>query len=375
MSIQIPSLKVSGSEGSSGAKNRRTIVGVVQGFLQSEGSNVIDTVAIKVISPGGKMDGKLAHVKLEDIGDDGAKRTSIATRVPGKTEKVPDPMNKGKYLDAPLKTDWIPDMTVVRMEQAFFSGKGDGSPDAPYQMESRWSSTFSPEESRSMPVESAYVTRYEKDGVPSYRVFAPMPSQSILIPANQAGAAADEIANATRQEGGHNMGLTALVVNKDKEVTQVFQIRSFAKYDEKAENKSDRVTVPEGSKTFNDAAKKSGVTLADDDSVLIIPHNNLSVTGVDYMEPKHIKSWDALNKLTVKDGEANPRASVLALSPNGIVTNVAPVGYAHNFMEKAMEHVGLIEPKQYEEKSATMEDKAEKVTTETADEGMSPDNY
>lgn len=364
-----PSLKARGNSGS-GDQRPRPVIGSFVNFTDNN-----NTAAIRVIAPSSKMDGKLAHVSYADLAPElAAKRLPLAERVPGKTERVKNPVTK-EMVEVPLKTDWNPGM-VVKFEGALFTGEGNGDDATPYQMSARWGGTYSSDPSRVVSADFGYVVKNEgrNGGEDKYRVVLPYVDQSQVVGVGDIAGAADSIADQVRAavEAGEskNIGLTVVTFDKEGEGS-VALIGSFMSFVDK-DGKSELVVKP-GSETLAEAFKKAKIDPTKIDQALLIPQITLNVTGTRFMEDDQVEAWDRLAKYSMdKNGDYVSRAQVITMSPDhryvGITT---PIGSAKNYIEKAMVHTGLLEADQTNDKGhETMPDEHE-------DQGSGPrmDNY
>lgn len=334
MSVAIPSIK----QPTGGEQQRRNVVGLFLGF-ENDKDGKPEIAKIQVTSPGGKMDGKIALVGLEDIGELGAKRTNISVRVPGKTEKI-------RGVEFPLKTDWNAGKTIVHFEGAYFSGKGSGEPDAPYQMSARWSKTLSPEQSRLIGAESIRVRGYkDKDSeAVNFSVTVYEAAKSFTAEKSKVTTALDHLV-AESAAAKTNNGATLVAFDKDQNPIAVMEMRTFLHYDR--ENKT--INRPSGEVLFAAHIQKTGVNLKDAAAFLVIPTANHPMSENRWLDDGQRKDFARLAALSVdSDGGVQCRSGVLAMSPvqdNGIVYvgNVVTLSGSHNPIERAMLHNGLIE--------------------------------
>lgn len=332
-----PSIKA--SSGSGGGQRPRTIIGSFVGF-----ANENNTAVIQIIAPGSEMNGKMAHISYADLpAEKAGKRTPIHVRVPGKTESVPDPMNRGKTIQVPLKTDWNKGM-VVRFEGALFSGEGKGGENDPYQMTATWGNTFSPLAERTVAIESGYVRKFDgRDGSDDkYRMIVTYVDQSQVVSAADVAAMADSVAEQVKAsvEAGatQNFGLTVVAFDKEGN-GDVVPVNSFISVN------GDAVEVAPGHQTLAEAAKKAGVDLSAADKVLVIPQLTMNATGVKWMDERQVNDWDYLAKRS-KDEQNNfvNHSFVVAMSPDHRYVGAASMmGGKKNFIEQAMIHTGLME--------------------------------
>jgi len=319
-------------------QQRRNVVGLFLGFEQDKDGNS-EIAKIRVISPGGKMGDKVALMGLEDIGELGMKRTNISVRVPGKTEKI-------RGVEFPLKTDWNTDKTVVHFEGAYFSGKGDGEKDTPYQMSARWSKTLSPEAGRILTSESIRVRGYkdkDSDAV-NFSVTTYDTAKSFTAETSKVTTALDHLV-AESAAAKTNNGATLVAFDKDSNGIAVMEMRSFLSYDKETKT----VVRPSGEALFAAQVKKSGIDLKGAAAFLVIPTSNHSMSENRWLDDDQRKDFARLAALSVdKDGGVLCRSGVLAMSPvqeNGMayVGNVVTLTGGHNPIERAMLHNGLIQ--------------------------------